>query len=718
METTENQQEVRYGQAPMPSFRENDQARNADVELLRPPSLTQLGLLVFGTGSESTVDASSEELEDGEENSNDDDDDGHRTEVGAEALAMRSLGGLVKTSVVPAPSSVTDLYRCDEESSNEESKEQLTKLGSSSYINLNTKVMSPAGFVSGSVMHSSSSTDDVDHSNGENSSGECNEQLSKLSSSSYIHLNTAAISPAGFGSGSVTHPSTSPDDLNDDEESNSEVINELLPERGLFSYISLVATASTSSASISPQPANYTGKETEKLRSGSYVTLAATPRSSEPQDTAKESVILQDPTVHSTVEDYLAFGVSLVESSLSNIGAANSNSSHPNSQNSLQPHRPNVEQQIPGTVYVSSDETQTSPYQSHSEMKKASPLKGLGFPCKSPEELLASFSNVKLRSGIDLDAFLSHGEDGSLREDSSSLITDLQDDSDGGDTESSREDAEASLGKMFHSGFNRIQIDNVETGSTLDPVHHLRNFLEFKLDTMSEQPPSVLQDDTRSQVNVPAPSDIDVGNENLFRGLVGSDEVDIHDEQPESPLSWENQEVFSSPNFEHDAFLSNIASVSSAPIVPVFECNPFGPVTSADTGEESEPEADDDDDDTFDNEMDMSCGHFGFSPGKANFLNSPILMFDQGHETIEMKEFSLNNLSRESLKSTEPLFFKDNQPASQGMNLNQLDGTFSGDGCTLDDEQEASDVEGNAFANPSSYSFKAAVGGQLKGKTN
>ena len=107
-----------------------------------------------------------------------------------------------------------------------------------------------------------------------------------------------------------------------------------------------------------------------------------------------------------------------------------------------------------------------------------------------------------------------------------------------------------------------------------------------------------------------------------------------------------------------------------------------------------------------------------FPSGKVDFPNSTILMIEDGHENFEMKVFPLNNLSKEGPKSTELLFFKDNQSQSQAIRSNQLDDAFSEGGLSQDNDQEGDGViEENVLPNPSPYSFKADEHGRLQGKT-
>lgn len=82
---------------------------------------------------------------------------------------------------------------------------------------------------------------------------------------------------------------------------------------------------------------------------------------------------------------------------------------------------------------------------------------------------------------------------------------------------------------------------------------------------------------------------------------------------------------------------------------------------------------------------------------------------------FELKEFPLNNLSKECPKSTGLLFFKDNQASILEIASNELDVALSEDGYSLDDEQAFDDInKENDLPDP--YSVRADVNGVIQGK--
>ena len=622
-------EDVRYVQAPTSSLRDSNQTGTADVQLPFPSLLTQLESHGLDIVVDNVVNASSEELDDSVDNSSGDNDDQHNTEVCAEAIAMMSLAGLVRGSVMPPPSSTDDIYPSNVESNIEESNEQLQGRSVSANTSLNITVMSQAELVSGSEIHPSGAADS-------------------------------------------------------DEES-----NEQLPECGSSAYSKPYTTLSTSQSSQTAHPPD---EESRKFSSGSYVTLNPPPPGGMPHDQ------LEDTKALNTADVSLAAAVSPYRP-LVNIRTT---SDSQNAEQYLSASEMNVNSY--------SQRMETSPYQSHTELENEAP----GFHCKSADELLASFSNVPQQNGvgsIDLAEFFPGGQDGSVREEWSPVISDLQDGSDSDDTDaSSREDAELSLGKMFNSGFNRrLKDENVESDSALNlPVDAFSSCLVFDPE-VPEQPQPVLEDDSPSHPNQQKTktSQDSVDNTQLFMGLIGSEieVVDNDDPEPESSLPGESRDVFS---INHEAFLSNTAQGNSAPIMPVFDSSQSQLGNTVDDNEQEMSE-----DDTVDDASGLPRGPVRFSPGKANFINSPILMFDQGHENIEM-----NDLSKDCLKSAELLFFKDIQSVNQEMSSNRLDDAVSEDGCSQDDEQEADDVvEGNVLASSPPYSFKTGVDGSLQGKT-
>ena len=333
-----------------------------------------------------------------------------------------------------------------------------------------------------------------------------------------------------------------------------------------------------------------------------------------------------------------------------------------------------------------------------------------GLCCTSSDGLLGSFSNLRPPNGVqimDLSPLLYDTEDCSGKEESSPVITDLQDSSDIEDA-SSRDDAESSLGNIFHSGFNRMAIDN-DGESALNLPLPAFTHLGFGLDP-AEQQELVLEDDSQSHQNEVTPSQANVDETSLFMTLAGREEVDTDDHESRDYLPEESLPTSDMPCF--DEWLFNIKPKSFASAVATSECGTSVLENSTDALDVDEQV------EAHDDEMILPCGPVRFSSGKVDFPNSTTLMIEDGHENFEMKVFALNNLSKECLKSTELLFFKDNQSQSQGMSSNQLDDAFSEGGLSQDNDQEGDGViEENVVPNPSPYSFKADEHGRLQGKT-
>lgn len=584
------------------------------------------------------------------------------------------LGTSIENTVGTGPEDLDDAEDDSDDDNNDDAEAQA--------------MMSLAGLVKASVALSS------DRSNEES-------DTQSPESGSTAHIQPAnTVSLADLFSTFPTPTSFPPaDEYHRNEERNTEECDEKLSECGSSSYVTLDKTAFTSSD--------------VKLKAGSYVSISTTTSHHTPQDQAQDTDILQThSTLHSTVHDSIALSTSS-QSSTSNTGPSRSTYSKPSVQN-----RENL---IPVSDFdVSSHHIETAPRESLSQLKNTSPLEGVGLTYKSPDEFLASFSNLNQQSGMtaeDFAEFNSDVEGSSPMEGSSPLITDFQDDSEGNDSDSSsRDDAELSLGRMFHSGFNRIlKDDNDERGNALDPaIHILTNLSGFEFDVMLEKPVDVQEDDKHSHDIAQSPTQTIVDNNTMFTGFFFSAEVDAPEVEPEGLLSGESPDVFKTPCFDNELF-SNIPSVHSAPIVPVLDHSQPELENTTDAMEEQENNADDE---ISDNALGMSCGSVVYSPaGKVHFVNSPTLMFDQGQENLEMKEFPLNNLSKECLKSTELLFFKDNQSANQGTSSNQLDEAFSEEGFTVNDELDADDViEGDVFETSASNPYTVDVEGRRKGK--
>lgn len=475
-----------------------------------------------------------------------------------------------------------------------------------------------------------------------------------------------------------------------------------LPARnGSSSYVSVGRKAPVSSHAATTEPT-----QSKNVRAGSYVEISSATQDNK----AKGENITQNS---STVSNAVSNSISQAASS-QRSGNHVSATSFGYSKTSL----PKVHNRLPepeDKVDDSARHLEESPYQGHLQMEEVSPVEDDGLTSISADEFLASFSNINQPIGgeaVDFNKLLSDVGDSST-ECSSPLITDLQEDSDGNDTDSSsREDAESSLGRMFHSGFNRR--DGNERENTLDPaINALANLADFGLDVTVEESPPVHEDDEDSHANTQPPTSSNPENNALFMGFLRSEN---HDMEPEGSWPEESQNIFSTPSLDQGLFLSDSSPTPPHPAMLAFGQVPFQQENSTDDWEENEQE-NDDDDDTSDNELVVSCGSVRYSPGKVHSLNYPMLVFDQGQENFEMREFPLNNLSKESMKTTELLSFKDNQPASQGMSSNQLDETFSDDAFIVDDDLGTGDaVEGNV-ENSDSNSCKAAGEGHLKGKT-
>lgn len=601
-------------------------------------------------------------------------------------LELPVLGTSIEDTVGASPDDLGDAEG-DSEDDNNDDAEALA-------------MMSLAGLVKASVALPSDPTASDYHCYEDRSNEESDTQSPESGSTAYSQpANTVSL--VGLFSAFSTPTSFPPaDEYHRNEERNDEECDEKLSECGSSSYVTLDKTASTSSD--------------VKLKAGSYVTISTTTSHHTPQDQAQNTDILEThSTLHSTVHDFIPLSASS-QSSISNTGASRSTYSKPSVQNR--------EKLISVSDFdVSSHHIETAPHESLSQLKNTSLLEGVGLTCKSPDELLASFSNLNQQSGMtaeDLAEFHSDVEGSSPMEGSSPLITDFQDDSEGNDTDSSsRDDAELSLGRMFHSGFNRIlKDDNDERGNALDPaIHILTNLPGFEFDVMLEKPVDAQEDDKYSHDNAQSPTQTNVDNNTLFTGSFCSEAVDDHEVEPEGLLFVESPDVFHTPCFD-DEFFSNIPPVHSAPIVPVLDHSQPELGNTTDAMKEQENNADDE---ISDNALGMSCGSVVYSPaGKVHFLNSPTLMFDQGQENFEMKEFPLNNLSKECLKSTELLFFKDNQSENQGTSSNQLDEVFSDEGFTVNGELDADDViEGNVLETSASNPYQVDVEGRFKGKT-
>lgn len=651
-EPTERQQKERYVPCPRPS---------AEVKVPCSASPNQKELQVFVTGVEDPATVSSEELVESDSGSNDDSstDDG-----GAEAMAMRSLAKHL----------------------------------------LNTSIHQ-------------------------------------------THVDS--LPPAVETQPEVLSVCSDGDVCNHDEEG-----IEQIPESGSSAYINLNTATSTRSS----PPVHHTEEQPEKSRAGSYVTLFTATNEGMPQNQAKGSSILQrSSAAHSTVDDPLV-PVQSMQPLVSSAAAASYSVAERCSRN--------AEHKTPRN-------TEKFPCQTQPRMKETSQFKDgafVGVPCKSPDELLGSLSKDSVQKGMGslaLTDLLSKIDDGSFEEGSSPLITDLQEESEDDDSDF-RGGAELSLG-MFSLPVSNVGLElnklteqpsfsleeernhfnsqpgaDMELDSTKKSTSNIKNNELYEL---NRQEDSTLSEDSQLSLgkfshpmsnvglelsnlsdqssftlegehahsNLQPRADIELDSAKVSGGYIRSRELLQHSQEENSTLSEESQGVDSSPGFDPYQFLATNTSTDLTNVTDHLSSL----LPELTNNEECEEESDQDNEDaaeTSDTELRSLSGSLGYSPGKVEVLNCPLLVFDQGQEKLEMKEFSLNNLSKGNLKSTEFPVFKDDHFLDQEISSlcsNQLDDAQSEDGCSLNGDQEPEcGVQGNIWVDPG---YKEM--GERKGKS-
>ena len=434
-----------------------------------------------------------------------------------------------------------------------------------------------------------------------------------------------------------------------------------------------------------PCEAVHPTEDLPKLSSGSYVTLSMLSRTSMSSDNFE----------HAEAEE----GLSVVPNSSDDSHASDASS-----------YRSLGAKEV--TKASSSSLAPSYPHNmecSLSERDTEQANRSTDFCSTSSEALLGSFSNLRPKNGVQsmkLIPFLCYTEDSSDKGEASPLITDLPDSSDNEDA-SSLEDAESSLGKLFHSGFSRMTKDDTgESGNTLDLSLHALTHLGFGLDPPEQQE---LEDDTQSHQNKTRPPQLDVDDNTLILGFNDREEVedDYGSYSPE-----ETRGTFSLPCF--DEVLSDILPNISTSTITTFEDSRTALMKSTDIVDDTEQEVTEALE-TLDDELSLPCGSVGDSPGKVLLLNSPTFPLVEGLENFEMREFPLNNLSKECPKSTGLLFFKDNQARVLEIATNRLDDALSEDGCSLDEGQTFDDIIKESDL-PDPYSVRADVNGAIQGK--
>ena len=347
-------------------------------------------------------------------------------------------------------------------------------------------------------------------------------------------------------------------------------------------------------------------------------------------------------------------------------------------------------------------------------------------------------------------------DDGCFEEEPSPLIIDLQEENEGDDGDS-RGDAELSLG-MFslpvsnvglelnkvteqtsfsleeennhfnsqpHTDMESAKESNItneldqqeestlseESQLSLGKFHHPMSNIGLELSSFSDQSPSTLEEE-QINYNVQPFADKKLDTATVSEDYISNQELFQHSQEENDTLLEENQESDSSQGFNPFQFLAT--NNSSTGLTGVLTFMPEL-THDGDWGEESDPD-NEDACETSDIELGSLCAPVGYSPGKIKSLNCPLLEFDQAQEKLEMKEFSLNNLSKGNLKSSEfPVFEEDHFLCEEISSLcsNQLDDAHNEDGCSLNGDQESEcGVRGNIWVDPSCKEMS-----DLKGKS-
>lgn len=258
--------------------------------------------------------------------------------------------------------------------------------------------------------------------------------------------------------------------------------------------------------------------------------------------------------------------------------------------------------------------------------------------CTSPDEFLASFTSncvTKETESFSLE-LLSEIDNCSLEEGFSPLITDLQEESDINSADFCG-NAELSLGKCFRDDTLGLYANNIPDQSCEDKDN-------IPLD-------SQFYEDTELE-----------GHEGFLCVMAYNQEED-ENKQGDRTRTLTKRGISG-----HGLEFPELAD----PLAPVTESACFLLPEMMETNSEEESK----DEDAEDTENEDTSLHPGLS-------ENTILMFDQAQEHLEMKEFTLNNLSKEQDKPSEHLDFKEDHF------VGQIDETGIEDTCSLNDDQEA-----------------------------
>ena len=258
--------------------------------------------------------------------------------------------------------------------------------------------------------------------------------------------------------------------------------------------------------------------------------------------------------------------------------------------------------------------------------------------CTSPDEFLASFTSncvTKETESFSLE-LLSEIDNCSLEEGFSPLITDLQEESDINSADFCG-NAELSLGKCFRDDTLGLYANNIPDQSCED------------------------------KDNIPLDSKFHEDTE--LEGLEGFSCVMAYKQEEDENKQEDRTRTLTKRGISgHGLEFPALAD----PLAPVTESACFLLPEMMETNSEEGSE----DEDAEDTENEDTSLHPGL-------FENTILMFDQAQEHLEMKEFTLNNLSKEQDKLSEHLDFKEDHF------VGQIDETGIEDTCSLNDDQEA-----------------------------
>lgn len=258
--------------------------------------------------------------------------------------------------------------------------------------------------------------------------------------------------------------------------------------------------------------------------------------------------------------------------------------------------------------------------------------------CTSPDEFLASFTSncvTKETESFSLE-LLSEIDNCSLEEGFSPLITDLQEESDINSADFCG-NAELSLGKCFRDDTLGLYANNIPDQSCED------------------------------KDNIPLDSQFYEDTE--LEGREGFSCVMAYNQEEDENKQGDRTRTLTKRGISgHGLEFPELAD----PLAPVTESACFLLPEMMETNSEEESK----DEDAEDTENEDTSLHPGL-------FENTILMFDQAQEHLEMKEFTLNNLSKEQDKPSEHLDFKEDHF------VGQIDETGIEDTCSLNDDQEA-----------------------------